>query len=134
MAGLLLKLRAGERILINGAALENLQRPSRLRVLTPETDVLRLRDAVDPEAVETPVGRLAHLIQMIVAGLVSLSAAQDEIALLLRGLHEALIRPDDLALLRGIEDELVQGRPYHALRRVRQLMTREADLLAGAPA
>lgn len=130
MAGLVLKLRAGERVIINGAVLESVDRPSRLRVLTPETDILRLRDAIDPTQAQTPVGRLAHLLQMLVAGLVPTEAALAEASGRLDELKQAFTDPADQAELEHVSNDLSGSRPYPALRRVQGLLAREAELLA----
>ena len=44
MAGLVLKLGPRERVLINGAVVENVDRRSRLAVMTPNANILRLTD------------------------------------------------------------------------------------------
>ena len=46
MSGLILKLGPNERVLINGAVIENGDRRSRLSVKTPNAHILRLRDAL----------------------------------------------------------------------------------------
>ena len=48
MSGLVLKLGPHERIMINGVVMENGDRRTRLNVLTPDANVLRLRDAIHP--------------------------------------------------------------------------------------
>lgn len=129
MAGLVLKLKAGERVLVNGAVLESVDRPSRLRVLTRDTDILRLRDAIDPAEAETPVGRLANILQMIVAGAVPKETAEvearDQIALL----RTAFNAPEDIAVLDKVAFDLDANRPYPALRALRDLRKSEAALL-----
>ena len=49
MSGLILKLNPKERVLINGAVIENGDRRSKFRIMTPKANVLRLRDAINPE-------------------------------------------------------------------------------------
>jgi flagellar protein FlbT len=68
MAGLRLKLRPNERVLINGAVVENGRTQVELRVLTPETKILRLRDALHPERIDTPTKRVCYIAQLVVAG------------------------------------------------------------------
>ena len=46
MSGLILKLAPHERVLINGAVIENGERRSRLSIVTPNAHILRLRDAI----------------------------------------------------------------------------------------
>jgi flagellar protein FlbT len=68
MGGLRLKLRPNERVLINGAVVENGRTQVELRVLTPETKILRLRDALHPDRIDTPTKRVCYIAQLVVAG------------------------------------------------------------------
>lgn len=61
MSGLVLKLSPKERVLINGVVVENGDRRSRLAIMTPEANILRLRDAIHPEEAKTPVRRVCVL-------------------------------------------------------------------------
>ena len=130
MPGLVLKLRDGERVLINGAVVEASGRGCRLRILTPGTNILRMRDAIDPALAGTPVGRLAHLVQMMVAGTVPLPQATEEARDALDALHDAFVDEADRVALRDIRTELEAGRPYPALRALNGLRDREAAILA----
>ena len=58
MTGLILKLAPHERVLINGAVIENGERRSRFCIVTPNANILRLRDAIHPEQARTPVSRI----------------------------------------------------------------------------
>jgi flagellar protein FlbT len=79
MTGLVLKLKANEKVLINGIVLQNGDRPSRLRVRTPGVSVLRLRDALHPEDAVTPLRRLYYVAQLAVAGEVDEECARLEV-------------------------------------------------------
>ncbi|MEO0915193.1 MAG: flagellar biosynthesis repressor FlbT, partial [Pseudomonadota bacterium] len=68
MSGLVLKLGPRERVMINGVVMENGDRRTRLNVITPDANVLRLRDAIHPEEAVTPVKRTCYVAQMILAG------------------------------------------------------------------
>ena len=68
MTGLVLKLGPHERVLINGAVIENGDKRSRLSVMTPNANILRLRDAIHPEAVNTPVRRVCYIAQLVLSG------------------------------------------------------------------
>jgi len=68
MAGLILKLRPYEQLLINGVIVENGDRKTRLRVCTEGAHILRLRDAMRPEDATTPLKRAYYAAQMAVAG------------------------------------------------------------------
>ena len=68
MAGLVLKLGPKERVLVNGAVLENGTRRSRFSIVTPSANVLRLKDAIHPDAANTPLGRICYQLQLVLAG------------------------------------------------------------------
>ncbi len=68
MAGLILKLRPHEELMINGVVVENGDRKTRLRVKTDGAHILRLRDAMKPEEATTPLKRAYYIAQMAVAG------------------------------------------------------------------
>ena len=68
MSGLVLKLGPHERIMINGVVMENGDRRARLNVLTPDANVLRLRDAIHPDEANTPVRRVCYIAQLVLAG------------------------------------------------------------------
>ncbi len=61
MTGLVLKLGPHERVMINGVVMENGDRRARLNILTPEANVLRLRDAIHPSEANTPVRRVVYV-------------------------------------------------------------------------
>ena len=68
MSGLVLKLGPGERVLVNGAVIENGARRNRLSILTPNANILRLRDAIHPDEVNTPVRRVCYIAQLVLSG------------------------------------------------------------------
>ena len=99
MTGLVLKLGPGERVLINGAVIENGERRSRLAIKTPNAHILRLRDAIHPQEVNTPVRRVCYIAQLVLSGDVT---PQDARMQLLRGieqLSQVLCDPDSRDLL-----------------------------------
>lgn len=131
MTGLILKLAPHERVLINGAVIENGDKRSRFSIVTPNANILRLRDAIHPDDVKTPVRRVCYLVQMVLSG----DSEPDETRhQLLRGieqLSQALTDPDSRALLNRASDAVLAGEYYQALRPLRALLPREERLLAG---
>ena len=132
MAGLMLKFPSGDRIVVNGAVLENVGRGARLRVLTPDTQLLRLRDAVDPAKATTPVGRLSHAVQMMLLGECDIDTVLAETLVALTPLRLAFVAEDDRALVDEIVASLGGRHFYRALRQLGQLRRRETVLLAHA--
>ena len=134
MAGLMLKFPAGDRIVVNGAVIENVGRGARLRLLTPDTQLLRLRDAIDPQAVTTPVARIAHAVQMILVGESSPGDVVPETLAALVPLRYAFVCPESRTCIDTIAAHLTDGEFYQALRLLGRLRQREATLLAAAAA
>ena len=85
MTGLVLKLAPKERVLINGAVIENGDRRSRLAIMTPNANILRLRDAIHPEEVNTPVRRVCYIAQLVLSGDADANDARMQ---LLRGIEQ----------------------------------------------
>ena len=130
MSGLVLKLGPKERVLINGAVIENGDRRSRLSIVTPNANILRLRDAIHPEEVNTPVRRVCYIAQLVLSG----DADPDEAKLqLLRGieqLSQVLTDADSRAHLTAATDAVLETQYYQALKALRGLLPREDRLLA----
>lgn len=132
MSGLVLKLGPHERVLINGAVVENGDRRSRIAIVTPNANILRLRDAIHPEEVNTPVRRVCYIAQLVLSG----DAEEDEArSQLLRGieqLSQVLMDRDSRAQLDLATDAVVDGQFYQALKALRSLLPREERLLASS--
>lgn len=133
MSGLVLKLAPKERILINGAVIENGDRRSRLSIMTPNANILRLRDAIHPEEANTPVRRVCYIAQLVLSG----DADPDEARLqLLRGieqLSQVLTDADSRAHLDAATQAVQDGQHYQVLKALRGLIPREERLLAANP-
>jgi len=134
MSGLVLKLAPHERVLINGAVIENGDKRSRLAIMTPNANILRLRDAIHPGEVNTPVRRVCYIAQLVLSGDADPAEAKMQ---MLRGVEQlslALTDHDSRSQLSAATDALVDGQYYQALKALRMLLPREARLLATAPA
>jgi flagellar biosynthesis repressor protein FlbT len=127
---LVLKLNPKERILINGAVVENGERRSRLAIMTPNANILRLRDAIHPDEVTTPVRRVCYIAQLILSGD---AVPQEARFQLLRGveqLSQVLTDTDSRALLAEATNAAVSNQFYQSLKALRALLPREERLLA----
>ena len=133
MTGLVLKLGPKERVLINGAVIENGDRRSRLSIMTPNANILRLRDAIHPEEVNTPVRRVCYIAQLVLSG----DAEPDDAKMqLLRGieqLSQVLTDPDSRKQLTLATETVLDKQFYQALKALRGLLPREERLLATRP-
>lgn len=130
MSGLVLKLNPGERLLINGAVIENGDRRSRLSILTPNANILRLRDAIRPDQVSTPVSRVCYIAQLVLSGDASQFDAKRQLMRGIEQLSQAMLDDDSRMHLNAATQALVADDFYRTLKALRNLLPREARLLA----
>ena len=130
MSGLVLKLSPKERVLVNGAVIENGDRRSRLSIMTPGANILRLRDAIHPEEAKTPVRRVCYAVQLVLSG----DSTPDEMHLpLLRQIEElsqVFTDPDSRRHLDEASSAVISGQHYKCLKALRLLLPREERLFA----
>ena len=129
MTGLVLKLAPNERVLINGAVIENGNRRGRLNIVTPGANILRLRDAIHPGAASTPVGRLCYVAQLVLSGDSTMEEARPELEDGIAQLGRALTDPESRAHLDAASRALEEGQPYYTLKALRALLPTEEALL-----
>lgn len=132
MTGLVLKLGPHERVLINGAVIENGERRSRLAVVTPNANILRLRDAIHPEQANTPVRRVCYVAQLVLSG--DADAAESRLQLLrgIEQLSQVLTDYDSRTQLAIASKAVLEDQHYQALKALRSLLPREERLFAAA--
>jgi flagellar biosynthesis repressor protein FlbT len=134
MSGLVLKLNPRERVLINGAVIENGDRRTRLSILTPNAHILRLRDAIRPDEVNTPVRRVCYIAQLALSGDATPADARRQVLLGIEQLSQALRDEDSRASLNAATMAVMAEDFYRTLKSLRALLPREARLLsASAP-
>lgn len=134
MTGLVLKLGPHERVLINGAVIENGDRRSRLSIMTPGAHILRLRDAIHPEAVTTPVRRVCYVAQLVLSGDAEAEEARFQLIRGIEQLSQVFTDADSRALLTAATASVLDGQHYQALKALRGLLPREERLMAAHPA
>lgn len=132
MSGLVLKLAPRERVLINGAVIENGDKRSRLAILTPNANILRLRDAIHPEEVNTPVRRVCYIAQLVLSGDADPKDARHQMVRGIEQLSQVLTDHDSRAQLTSATEAVLDEQFYQAMKALRSLLPREARLLAAA--
>lgn len=132
MTGLILKLAPHERVLINGAVIENGEKRSRFSIVTPNANILRLRDAIHPEEVKTPVRRVCYIAQLVLSGDVEPDDAGPQLLRGIEQLSQVLTDHDSRMLLSRATEAAFEGEFYQVLRALRALLPREERLLAAA--
>ncbi len=130
MTGLILKLAPHERVLINGAVIENGDRRARIAIKTPHANILRIKDAIHPDAVNSPVARLCYICQMILTGDAPPDEGRRQIIFGIEQLSQIFTDDDSKGLLSRAIENLNAGEDYHALKSLKALLPREADLIA----
>ncbi|MBZ8117530.1 flagellar biosynthesis repressor FlbT [Roseovarius sp. LXJ103] len=133
MTGLVLKLSPKERVLINGAVVENGDRRSRLSIVTPDANILRLRDAIHPEDANTPVRRVCYAAQLVLSGDATPEDARLQLLRHIEDLSQILTDPDSRTSLTDATQAVLAGEFYQCLKALRTLLPREARLLAHRP-
>ncbi|QYX57103.1 flagellar biosynthesis repressor FlbT [Roseovarius sp. SCSIO 43702] len=134
MSGLVLKLGPKERVLVNGAVLENGDRRTRVAIMTPGANILRLRDAIHPDDANTPVRRVCYAVQLVLSGDSDAEAARLPLLRHIEELSRILTDPDSRAHLARATDAILEDEHYKCLKSLRALLPREARLLARATA
>lgn len=128
MTGLVLKLAPGERVLINGAVIENGDRRSRLNIVTPNTHILRLRDAISADEATTPLRRMIYVAQLVLSGDISPEKAMPEMMQGIERLRLSLTDPRSHETLGLAAREIANRQFYRAMRALRLLLPAEDQM------
>lgn len=129
MSGLVLALAPGEKFIVNGALLENGDKPSRVRLRSNDARILRCRDALRPEEVDTPVKQVYFAIQLLITGDIEEQITLPALYLELDALESVFekISPKLIPTVRSMVD---RGNYYSTLCFLKQVIEVEARLLA----
>jgi flagellar biosynthesis repressor protein FlbT len=134
MSGLVLKLGPHERVLINGAVIENGDRRSRLAIMTPNANILRLRDAIHPEEVNPPVRRVCYIAQLVLTGDSDAGEARLQLLRGIEQLSQVLTDHDSRTQLTLASKAVLEDQHYQVLKALRSLLPREERLFAAGRA
>lgn len=130
MGGLVLKLAPKERVLINGVVVENGDRRSRFSIMTPQANVLRLRDAIHPDEVNTPVRRVCYAAQLVLSGDMEPDQARQQLLRRVEELSQVFTDADSRRVLSEATEALLAEQFYKCLKSLRALLPREERLMA----
>lgn len=128
MSGLVLKIAPGERFIINGAVLENGDKSARIRVTEKDVRVLRCRDALKFEDVDTPVKQIYYAVQLLITGDLEPSDTIPAINLECSKLIDVFLTVDE-QLIPVLRSMVNCGNYYSALRHLRQILAVESELM-----
>jgi flagellar protein FlbT len=130
MTGLVIRLAPYERVLLNGAVIENGDRRTSLSIKTPNAHVLRLRDAIHPDQANTPVKRTCYYAQLILSGDSPEDAMRQPLMRAIEQLSQVFFDTDSRNLLTEATEAAVSSDYYKCLKALRALLPREARLMA----
>lgn len=133
MSGLVLKLAPHERVLINGAVVENGERRTKIAIKTPNANILRLKDAIHPDEAGTPVARACYIAQLMLSGDAEYQNGLPQLLAAVEALSQVFDDRDSRLILSEASNHIVAEAIYPALRKLRELLPREARLLALRP-
>ncbi len=122
------ELKPGERILIGEAVVTNSDQRTRL-LIDGAAPILREKDIMTPERADTPAKRIYLAVQLMYTS----REAQQHHELyfsLIRDLMQAA--PSAWALIEGINNHILTGEMYKALKETKKLIAYEEELLANA--
>ena len=132
--GLIIRLRPHEKVLVNGAILENGEKRAKFRVRSQDAHILRLRDALHPEDASTPVKRLYYTAQLAVTGDLDEDEAVKQLVNELQAVYDALIDDVCRSLIDQARNQVRSREFYPAMRTLKQLFPYEQKLLLYARA
>lgn len=130
MTGLILKLAPNERVLINGAVIENGDRRTKIAIRTPNAHILRLKDAIHPDEASSPVARLCYICQLVLSGDADHVEGHLQISLGIRQLSDALTDQNSQSVLQSVAQAISQHDFYKALKCMKLLLPLEKLLLS----
>jgi len=130
MSFLNLRLAPNERVLINGAVIENGDRATKIAIRTPNVKVLRLRDAIHPDNAKTPVSIACYTAQMILTGDIEPDEGRRQLLVAIEQLSQVFTDHDSRQLLAEATEKVAEDKIYVVMRRLRDLLPRETRLFA----
>ncbi len=130
MSGLVLKLNPRERVLINGAVIENGDRRTLINIVTPNANILRLKDAIRPGEANTPVKRVCYVAQLVLSGDVEVGEARQQLLTGIEQLSQVFTDRDSRETLSLATGHVIEENFYYALKALRLLLPREGRLFA----
>lgn len=132
MSGLVIKLGPKERVLINGAVLENGDRRGRVNILTPGAKILRLKDAMHPNEANSPVRRVCYVLQLILSGDADDIRGKQQVLRGVEQLSHVLLDSDSRGIFDVTTKLVLNNQFYPALKSLRSLIAREDRLMASS--
>lgn len=132
MSGLALKLAPRERLLINGAVIENGERRSRFTILSPDTKLLRLKDAIHPEQANTPVSRLCYASQLVLSGDADAAITREKLMHGIDALMNIFYDDQSRSVLSSARSAAIRDDFYRCFKALKTLQPLEMEMIKGS--
>ena len=129
MTGLVIKLKPNEKLLINGALIQNGDCNAKLRIRSKNVSVLRARDAITQDQATTPLKKIYYIAQLAIVGEAVHEEASKQIQAGLLNLRE-IFRGDGLVHLEAASEAASSMKFFAVMRSVRRLFPLESILLS----
>lgn len=130
MSGLVLSLKPNEKFLVNGALLINGPKRGQIRVGDSDVNVLRMRDAIHPSEVTTPVRRVYYAAQLVLSGDVGMVEIEPDIHSGLKALCSVFEGTPFVIDIQKAMNAASHGRYYSVLCALKSLLPIEDELLS----
>ena len=101
-----------------------------MTILSPNANILRLRDAINPETANTPVRRACYATQLVLPGDHTPDEAKFQLLRRIEELSQVFTDPDSRANLSRASEALLSDNFYQSLKALRTLLPREDRLFA----
>ncbi len=124
---LIIDLKPGEKILIGTAVITNDNQRTRLHI-SGEAPILREKDVLQEEEADTPCKKVYFLVQCMYLAR-NPREYHPKYFELLKIIQQAA--PSTAIFFMRINEQIIEGHYYKALREAKDLITHEAELLAG---
>jgi flagellar protein FlbT len=97
--------------------------------MTPNANILRLRDAIHPEEVNSPVRRVCYIAQLVLSGDADPKEATHQLYRGIEQLSQVLTDVDSRQLLTAATAAVAEAQFYQAMKCLRGLLPREERLM-----
>jgi flagellar protein FlbT len=128
MSGLVIKLSPHERVLINGAVIQNGEKRGKISILSPDVKILRLKDAMHPQDTNTPLKKLIHIAQLALSGDDDFDSIKQRLYCGVSELIANFEEPEHKKILIRAVYHINKNEPYQTLKSLRSLLPAEADI------
>lgn len=129
MSGLVIKLAPHERLLINGAVIQNGEKRGKISILSANVKILRLKDAMHPLDSNTPLKRLIHIAQLALSGDDDFDSVKQDLTDGINKIIKVFDNPEHRDILKKALHHITMNEPYQTLKSLRALLPAEAAII-----